>query len=198
MSQLDLFTKQPEPAPTGPQPAVTHVPALYRGATTLEALRAELPLEQKTAWLYGKTFLVPRLECWFGPRPYQFGGRVEEPKPWTRLATMLLRRVESTTGESFQACFVNLYRDGKDTIPWHADDDDWIGPVIASVSFGAPRRFLLRHNETHTVREYRLGDGDLLVMGAGVQREWQHSVPRTADHVGPRINLTFRQVVSRA
>lgn len=110
---------------------------------------------------------------------------------------MLRRRVESTTGDSFDSCFVNFYRDGKDTIPWHADDDDWIGPVIASVSFGAPRRFLLRHNATRTVREFRLGDGDLLVMGAGVQQEWQHCVPRTSAHVGPRINLTFRQVVSR-
>lgn len=198
MSQLDLFNAQAQQKPVVPQPAVTHVPGLYRGATTLEALSAELPLEQKTAWMYGKTFLVPRLECWFGPRAYQFGGRVEEPKPWTRLATMLRRRVESTTGEAFDSCFVNLYRSGKDTIPWHADDDDWIGPVIASVTFGASRRFLLRHNETGTVHEYRLGDGDLLVMGAGVQREWQHCVPRTAEQVGPRINLTFRQVVSRA
>lgn len=161
----------------------------------LDAFRAELPLEQFTASMYGKTFPAPRLECWFGLNPYRFGGRVVEPSPWGPLLSALKRRVEASVGQSFDSCFANYYRDGSDTIDWHADDAPWIGPWIASVTLGAARRFVMKHNETKAIVEFSLGHGDLLLMPPGTQLEWKHSVPRTKKPVGPRLNLTFRQTV---
>lgn len=187
-------------------PDVFYEPGAFRGVYTLEDLRRTLPLEHKTCVMYGKTLAVPRLECWFGDRAYRFGGRIEQPKPWALVAIDLRERVEARAGERFSSCFVNFYRDGQDTIGWHADDDDWIGPVIASVTFGAARRFVMRQKvdalDERTAQERRaraiklewtLGDGDLFVMRAGVQQAWQHTVPRQAAPIGPRINFTFRQ-----
>lgn len=187
-------------------PDVFYEPGAFRGLYSVEELRRALPLEAKTCVMYGKTLDVPRLECWFGLRPYRFGGRTEHPKPWVPVALEVRERVEARTGEKFSACFVNFYRDGEDTIGWHADDDAWIGPVIASVSFGAPRRFVMREKvdalDERTAEERRanrvklewqLGDGDLFVMQAGVQQEWEHSVPRSKGQLTSRVNFTFRQ-----
>jgi alkylated DNA repair dioxygenase AlkB len=195
-----------------PEPSAVTPDVLYSGGYflryPLEEFIAELPLAQRQAVMYGKRVQVPRLECWFGVRSYTFGGRTEHPLPWTPMAARLrddlneiakddaARRSEAF--QPFDSCFCNLYRSGDDTIPWHADDDDWIGPVIASVSFGSRRRFVMRHNKTGAKVEYGLGAGDLLLMRAGVQREWQHCVPRTKQRTGPRLNLTFRQTVQAA
>lgn len=187
-----------------PRPQVTYLPKVAAAAPfSLDALLRELPLGQRTAHMYGKAIPVPRLECWFGQRPYAFGGRVEHPVPWTPLAralcggvTRLAVKAGAMGGQPpFDSCFANLYRDGRDHIPWHSDEAAWIGPVIASVTFGAARRFVLRHKATKTKHEWLLGDGDVLVMHAGVQREWEHEVPATTAQVGPRLNLTFRQTV---
>ena len=179
-------------APVDPQPKVTYSPGALRSLTTLRELWLALPLRQRTANMYGKVLPVPRLESWHGQRPYAFGGRVEQPQPWPPLLLEVKRRVEGLVGFAFDSCFANLYRDGRDSIAWHADDEPWIGEPIASVTFGAARRFVMRHNATKAKTCFLLGDGDLLVMHEGTQRAWQHSVPRTEAVVGPRLNLTFR------
>jgi alkylated DNA repair dioxygenase AlkB len=101
----------------------------------------------------------------------------------------------------FNCALANLYRDGHDAMGWHADDEPELGPdaprdvLIASVSLGAPRRFVLRHRRRTTERrELELGEGSLLVMGGTTQHRYQHAVPRTAKPVGPRMNLTFRLI----
>lgn len=210
MNEPSLFGPGPE-TQTGPD--VFYEPRAFADmARSLEALVAAMPLEAKTCVMYGKTLDVPRLECWFGDRPYRFGGRTEFPKPWPAAALALRSEVEFRSGARFDSCFVNFYRDQNDCIGWHADDDDWIGPVIASVSFGAPRRFVMREKASLKAihesdseaaerkgglkAEWLLGDGDLFVMRAGVQRAWQHTVPRQKAHCGPRLNFTFRQTVS--
>lgn len=197
---MSLFETEPQSV----TPDVLHAGGFFRNFD-MAGFMGELPLAQRQAVMYGKRVQVPRLECWFGERSYTFGGRTEHPQPWTPLASTLRNALNVVVeddakrrGENFQpfdSVFCNLYRDGHDCIPWHADDDDWIGPVIASVSFGSSRRFVMRHNKTGAKVEYSLGNGDLLVMRSGVQREWQHSVPRTSKPVGPRLNLTFRQTV---
>lgn len=188
----DLFeSRRPSPA--------TLYPALFAGGPyKLDAFLAELPLQQRKANMYGKVVHVPRLECWHGSRPYAFGGRVEHPQPWGPLTLELKAALERAVGHTFDSCFANYYRTGDDYIPWHADDEPWIGPVIASVTFGGARRFVLRHNETREVIEWPLGDGDVLLMHAGTQQAWQHTVPRTAKPARPRLNLTFRQTISEA
>ena len=162
---------------------------------SIDDLRAEIPLRQFTASMYGKTFNAPRLECWFGKEPYGFGGRVVEPSAMGALLASLKERVEAAVGQPFDSCFANYYRDGNDCIDWHADDEKWIEPWIASVSFGSARKFVLKNNATKETVEYQLGNGDMLVMGPGTQQAWKHSVPRTKKLVGPRLNLTFRQTV---
>lgn len=199
MNQPGLFPEPPVPAVVpGPRdrPACSFLRGALAGRCTLERLRADLPLEQRTCVMYGRRLLVPRLECWFGSRAYRFGGRLEQPQAWTPLALELRGAVEALAGTPFDSCFVNYYRNGEDAIGWHADDDPWIGPTIASLSFGAARRFVLRQKDDHAVRcEYELGEGDLLVMLPGVQKEWQHHVPRQPRVMRPRINLTFRSTI---
>lgn len=159
-----------------------------------DELAAECGLEQLTAVMGGRAIPVPRLEAWYGDRPYRFGGREVKPQPAPPEVVELGGAVEGLTGERFSACFVNYYRDGSDWIPWHADDDHWIGPVIASISFGATRRFCLRRKNDHRAKvEGYLAHGDVLLMKAGCQREWEHSVPRSKT-TEPRLSLTFRQV----
>jgi len=155
-----------------------------------------IPFAQATTTMYGKTFPVPRLEAWFGLNPYTYGGQTQEPKPWPDALHQVCDGVELLTGQTFDSCFANLYRDGDDTIGWHADDDDWIGPWIVSVSFGSPRDFVMRRKDApaHKVT-FRLGHGDVLVMPPGTQQRWEHSVPRRKNATGERVNLTFRQTI---
>jgi alkylated DNA repair dioxygenase AlkB len=199
----DLFTALTGGPVQHADPRVTFWPRAFSSrVATVEDLAAALPLEQKTCVMYGKTLAVPRLECWFSDagKPYRFGGRTEYPKPWPELARTLRRQVEALTGECFDSCFVNLYRNGQDCIGWHADDDAWIGPVIASLSFGVARRFKMREKDhpsdrPRKIADFALGDDDLLVMWAGVQKAWEHCVPREARVTAARLNFTFRQTV---
>ena len=164
----------------------------------VECLLPKLDLQQLQATVRGKTFPAPRLEGWWGDRPYAFGGRVVEPRtgPWPQDLWNIKWWVENGTIEHFDSCFVNYYRDESDHIPWHADDESWIGPVVASVSFGSTRRFWLRRKDDHKVGfKGHLSHGDLLVMKAGCQDEWEHRVPKETKPTGPRINLTFRQTI---
>jgi alkylated DNA repair dioxygenase AlkB len=111
--------------------------------------------------------------------------------------------VQDVTGLPFNSVLANLYRDGSDSMGWHADNEQEVGPRvsdrhIASLSFGATRRFLVRSNEQKVKHEFRLASGDLLVMRGTAQCEFKHSLPKTAKAVGPRVNLTFRKIVARA
>lgn len=155
-----------------------------------------LELDHLTAFMGGKAYKVPRLEGWWGACPYAFGGRVVAPRPNMPGDLLdLLNLVHSFTPHRFDSCFVNYYRDGNDHIPWHADDEPWIGPVVASVSMGATRRFWLRRKNDHkVVVKGSLQHGDLLLMEAGCQDEWEHRVPKEQTKVTkPRLNFTFRQ-----
>lgn len=186
--QADLF------APPPPAPPVT----MHRGAlheVHMEPVREALGLHQAHTTMYGRRVPVPRLEAWYGTRPYAYGGQVQQPQPWPPALLSLRARVAELVGEPFDSCFANYYRTGEDHISWHADDEAWIGPTIASVTLGGARRFVMRHRASGHVVEYVLGHGDVLVMRAPCQAEWLHHVPPTAKHVRPRLNLTFRQTV---
>lgn len=188
MTQGDLFADAIEEA----RPDVVHYPRQFRDRWTLEQIAAVLPLHRNVV----NGTKVPRLECWFGDRHYAFGGRVEEPKPWPELIVAVRDAVEAATSAKFDSCFANMYMNENDSIAWHADDAPWIGEPIASVSFGATRRFVMRDKATRAVkRSYMLGDGDLFIMAEGTQARWEHSIPRTSDVVGPRLNLTFRSTL---
>jgi alkylated DNA repair dioxygenase AlkB len=167
--------------------------------------QAFLDFQQTINWqtqrirMFGKWVDSPRLSCWIGdPQArYRYSGTTFEPQPWSAGLLALRERLEGELGMPFNSVLANLYRDGGDAMGWHSDDEPELGaePVIASVSLGAARRFLLRRRDDHAVRQALvLEPGSLLVMRGHSQRDWQHALPRTAKPVGPRINLTFRHV----
>jgi len=169
----------------------------------LSALRDELPLARETYRFMGREVASPRLVSWHGDAGtgYVYSGVFHEPRPWTTTLSELRDRIAATTGLTFNSVLANLYRDGADGMGWHADAEPEIGPTpedrwVASLSFGARRRFLLRHRRRRDDRhELSSGAGDLLVMRGTTQSRFRHSLPKTRRPVGPRLNLTFRHVV---
>jgi alkylated DNA repair dioxygenase AlkB len=164
------------------------------------ALMVETPWRHDEIFVYGRKVLQPRLTAWYGDAGarYAYSGIELAPLPWTPLLGDLKARVERAAGARFNSLLMNLYRDGRDSVSWHSDAEPELGrnPVIASLSFGAVRKFQLRSRPPlpPARREIALGHGDLLVMRGGTQHEWAHQVPKTAARVGPRVNLTFRLV----
>jgi alkylated DNA repair dioxygenase AlkB len=164
-------------------------------------LAATLPLRQESIVLFGRAVAMPRLTSWHGDPgcSYAYSGRVFEPAPWTAELLALRERLAEREGCRFNSVLVNHYRDGHDAMGEHADDEPELGPSaddirIASVSLGAPRRFVLRHRRTRKVHAFQLGEGSVLVMGGTTQRHFRHHLPRTRAFVGPRMNLTFRVI----
>ena len=152
---------------------------------------------QETIRMYGKTLPVPRLTAWYGDadKAYTYSKIEMHPEPWTSPLAEIKACVEAETGTTFNGVLVNLYRDGRDSVAWHSDDEAELGPVIASVSFGETRKFQFRHKSRSDLRlEVALTHGSLLVMRGSTQFHWQHQIPKTSRRVGPRINLTFRQI----
>lgn len=158
-----------------------------------EILKETAPT-QETLTMYGRSIPVPRLTQWFGTGSYSFSGTTRPAAKLPAALESIRRRVSKEAGVEFNSVLLNLYRDGKDSVSWHADDEKEIGPVIASLSLGAERTFKTRCNATREVIKYQLGKGSLLIMPAGFQRTHQHCLPKTKRTVGVRMNLTFRTV----
>ena len=167
-------------------------------AALFEAIRAEIRWERHRVRIRGREVDCPRLSGWEGDATYSYSGLTLRPAPWTPGVTAVRRRLEAATGVAFNSVLANLYRDGSDRMGWHADDEPELGrsPVIASASFGAPRRFLLRPKRGGASVPILLEPGSLLVMRGATQRHWMHSVPPTRRPVGPRLNLTFRRILA--
>jgi len=172
-------------------------------------LVSELPLRQETLTVYGKSWPTPRLTSLHGDPNlrYTWSGRTFEPEPWTRSLSQIRDLITETTTHRYNSVLANYYRDGKDAMGAHADDEPELGPdapddvLIASVSMGDARRFVLKPNSPDEGRDaglkVSLGHGDLLVMGGSTQRDFKHHVPRTTKYIGPRLNLTFRMMRQR-
>lgn len=167
----------------------------------LATVAAALTWDQPTIRVYGRECKVPRLTCWMGTGAYTYSGRRHEPAPMPPVVAELHAAVERATGARFNSVLANYYRGGSDSVAWHADDEPELGPepVIASLSIGATRNFAIRKISTASRHDLMLGHGDLLVMSGRSQLDYQHSIPKTArvigPRIGPRINLTFRQVM---
>ncbi|MDC0716380.1 alpha-ketoglutarate-dependent dioxygenase AlkB family protein [Nannocystis bainbridge] len=164
-------------------------------------------LLRETPWLAvryengGRPRELPRLTVNYGERSYDYSGLVFTPLPWTPLLTELRALAEATAETRFNALIVQLYRDGEDGVNWHADDSPGVGrdPIIASLSFGATRQFLVRaRGASEPCLTLALAAGDLLIMRGDLQHTHQHKVPREPGVTGPRINLTFRTLAGPA
>jgi alkylated DNA repair dioxygenase AlkB len=166
-----------------------------------EALLALPDWAHDTVRLFGKEHLTPRLVAWYGDSgtDYRYSGTVHHPLPWPQCLSELRERLARDENLSFDSVLANHYRDGRDSMGWHSDDERELGtcPVIASVSVGATRRFLLRHRTRRDIEtvELELAHGSLLVMRGTTQRHWKHSLPKSARCKRARVNLTFRQVL---
>ena len=182
--------------------------ALYAQAFVAEApawfaaLMAEVRWEQHWLTLFGRRIAAPRLSAWYAEPGcgYRYSGLSLVAQPFTPVLEQIRARTEALSGHGFNSVLLNLYRDGADGMSWHSDDEPELGPapLIASVSLGATRRLLLRRRDARDARfGLDLGDGSLLLMEPPLQRYWQHSVPKTRRAVGPRINLTWRRILTR-
>ena len=165
----------------------------------LRGLREVVQWEIHRIRLFGREHASPRLSCWIGDSGtgYRYSGSYFEPRPWPPELTGLRERLCAELGTGFNSVLANLYRDGSDCMGWHSDDETELGPapVIASLSLGATRRFVLKHRrEPQRKLEIALPHGSLLVMSGATQRNYRHALPRTAKPVGERINLTFRRI----
>lgn len=182
---------------------VRHVPGWYaEHEAMIPVLLETLPLRQERITVFGRQYDTPRLVSWHGDPEcsYRYSGRRFTPAPWTAALDELRERVDEAAGYRFNSVLVNVYRDGRDAMGAHRDDEPELGPTrddvgIASLSLGARRRFLLEHEPSRRRLEWNLGAGDLLVMGGTTQRTSKHWVPRTNRAVGLRVNLTFRVVL---
>lgn len=170
-------------------------------AAAFAALRGSVRWRHDRIKLFGREHELPRLTAWHGDRGagYVYSGIRQDPQPWTDTLVALRRLVEAQIGLGFNSVLLNLYRDGNDTVAWHADDEPELGPrpVIASLSVGATRRFRLRRRDDHSrAVDLEIASGCLLVMRGESQAVCDHTVPRMRAVKEERINLTFRRVQS--
>ncbi len=165
-------------------------------------LMAQTPWREYSITIYGKTMLQPRLMAWYGEPDayYGYSGKEYVPLPWTPLLARLRQQMADFTGHAYNSVLLNLYRNGQDSMGMHSDDEPELGrnPAIASLSLGASRTFILKHKRDKNLRPVRieLSHGTLLLMAGSTQHNWQHGINRVAQ-AGPRINLTFRRILSR-
>jgi alkylated DNA repair dioxygenase AlkB len=181
---------------------VDHEPSwLARGEADdlLKTLLAELRWEQRAIVLFGRSVMQPRLIAWAGTIGYRYSGQTLEPRPFTPTLDRLLTRVQERSGALFNHVLANRYRDGRDSIGLHADDEPELGddPVVATVSVGATRRFVLKPRQKATGPGHTLEvrHGGLVIMGGSSQRHYVHGVPRQPDVRDERISLTFRHLL---
>jgi alkylated DNA repair dioxygenase AlkB len=169
---------------------IDHAPGWLRGADQLlDELAGSLPLRQRTGVrMYDQIVDEPRLSHWWSA-----SGGSTEPVPILREMRLLLA---DRYAEPFDSIGFNLYRDGNDSVAWHADRHAHVvtNPVIAIVSLGAPRAFRVRPCGGGASLSWELGNGDLFVMGGACQHEWEHTVPKVRATRGPRLSITFRSV----
>jgi len=164
-----------------------------------ETLKDEIFWKQEPIKLFGKTIMQPRLTALYGDPnvPYGYSGIRMTSQPFSPALQVIKARIEPLAGVAFTHVLLNRYRDGKDSMGWHRDNEKELGinPVIGSVSFGAARDFQFRLYKTKSEkRSLMLSHGSLLIMKGETQHHWEHQIPKRANVEGERINLTFRVI----
>ncbi len=165
-----------------------------------ERLLAETTWREESITVFGKTHLQPRLVAWYGDpgASYTYSGIQHEPLPWTETLAALRDHVGEVTDAPYNSVLLNLYRNERDSMGLHADDEPELGPepVIASISLGEQRSIYFQHRHRRDVKNLNLPlpSGSLLVMRGATQRNWKHGLRKLSRPCGPRINLTFRWI----
>ncbi|UOU96762.1 alpha-ketoglutarate-dependent dioxygenase AlkB [Chryseobacterium daecheongense] len=158
----------------------------------------QMPWENDEAVIFGKLILTKRKVAWFGEEKfeYTYSNRTKHAKPWTPELLELKQKCEEVSGETYNSCLLNLYHDGSEGMAYHSDGEKDLKKhgAIASLTFGAERKFLFKHKQTKEKVEIFLENGSLLVMKGATQDHWLHRLPPTTKVKTPRVNLTFRTI----
>ena len=171
-----------------------------KSSINIALLLQELPFKNDETIVFGKHRVMNRLTAWVGDLPFTYGYSQIKRKadPWTINLLSLKTKVEEKTNYPFNSCLLNYYPTGGDGMGWHADNEKELGqkPVIASLSLGAERKFSFKHIQTKEKIDIQLANGSLLLMSGEIQHYWKHALPKTKKVNKPRLNLTFRTIIT--
>lgn len=169
-------------------------------AEYLDLLLHNIDWKNDEAVIFGKFIITKRKAAWYGDEAYlyTYSSRTKQARAWTKELLELKQITEAVTGTTFNSCLLNLYHNGEEGMAWHSDDETSLGKntAIASLSFGAERKFSFRHKKTKETVSVLLESGSLLVMKEETQTNWLHCLPKSKKVKEPRINLTFRTMVT--
>lgn len=175
--------------------------ALQQANAYFDKLLHSVAWQHDEAIIYGKRIVTKRKVAWYGDDSfsYTYSKTTKHALAWNSVLLELKEIVEQYTGESFNSCLLNLYHDGDEGMAWHSDGESDLkrNGAIASLSFGAERRFAFKHKVTNEKVELFLAHGSLLVMKDTTQTYWLHRLPPSKKIITARINLTFRQIEKR-
>ncbi|HYY85941.1 MAG TPA: alpha-ketoglutarate-dependent dioxygenase AlkB [Nitrososphaeraceae archaeon] len=164
------------------------------------SLLQNIPWKNDEAVVFGKHIVTKRKTAWYGDSNYLYiySNSAKQALPWTRELMNIRQIIENISNTKFNSCLLNLYHNGNEGLGWHSDDEKSIqeNSTIASVSFGAERRFSFKHKQSQKTISLLLEHGSLLLMKEGTQKNWLHSLPKSKKIIQPRINLTFRIMVT--
>jgi len=198
---MDLFAADSVPTPIplkdGELAWMPQLPLPWTNAEVMARLLRETDWREETVVVYGKRHLQPRLSAWYGDAAYTYSGLRLQPAPFTPLLDTLRQAVEAASGHRFNSVLLNLYRNERDSMGMHSDDEPELGPqpVIASLSLGAARTFILKHKYNKKTVRLELTDGSLLLMRGETQKYWLHGINKMTRALQARVNLTFRKIV---
>jgi len=165
----------------------------------LSILLQTIEWKNDEAIIFGKKIITKRKVAWYGEEAfeYTYSKTTKSALPWTQALLELKLSIEKLTEGTFNSCLLNLYHDGNEGMTWHSDGEKDLKKqgAIASLSFGAERKFSFKHKETKTKTELILENGSLLIMKGDTQANWLHRLPPIKRIFSPRINLTFRSIV---
>lgn len=165
-----------------------------------EVFKNTIPWQQDDINIFGKLYAQPRLTALFGNngKPYSYSNITMQPHNFTPELLEIKKKIELIAETNFTTCLLNLYRDGKDSNGWHADNEKELGinPVIASITLGQERFFHLKHRRQKELKhKLLLEHGSLLLMKGTTQHHWLHQIPKSAKPISERINLTYRVII---
>ena len=200
----DLFSVheglEPIPMPDAEVYYLRYLPLAETPDIVMHHLIDEVPWRAEKIVIWGRTYPQPRLIAWYGDvgKNYTYSGITLSPLPWTQALLDIKSRVEAAARTDFNSVLLNYYRDNRDSMGLHSDDEPELGerPILASLSLGEERTFILKHKREKALKPVRLklASGSLLLMKGDTQHYWKHGIDKETRPCRPRVNLTFRRI----